>query len=405
MLDQAIAVSPPEPAAPHGNGKKLGRGGRGGWTAVAAVASVSFVLVLSEFLPVALLPGISTSLDVRTGTAGLLTVVPGLTAAVAAPLLTAAASRFDRRRVLLVLAALIAISDASAALAPDLPFMIAARLLLGLAVGGFWAMGAGIGSRLVPTAATRATALITAGISAGTVVSLPLGALIGQLAGWRTAFLTAAGAATVTLLMLYAVLPVLKSARQARTASVGTALRNPRLVLALLATAITFLGQFTAYTYITPYLRQHAHLGPTAVTLVLLLYGLAGLSGNFTAGVLARRRLGLTVKISTLLLAGSLLLLPIATTTAAVIGLVMVWGAAFGAVPLLSQTRVVALYPKEPEAPLALLVTGSQTFLAAGSFFGGILTDHYGAGTAFACGAVVVAVSVLVPQRRLRAQG
>lgn len=89
----------------------------GGWPAVAAVAAVSFVLVLSEFLPVGLLPYIGHSLRVDTGTAGLVVVVPGLAAAVAAPLLTMAAGRLDRRQVLLALATLITVSDALAAFA------------------------------------------------------------------------------------------------------------------------------------------------------------------------------------------------------------------------------------------------------------------------------------------------
>ncbi|AEY86310.1 major facilitator superfamily permease [Streptomyces hygroscopicus subsp. jinggangensis 5008] len=286
---------------------------------------MSFVLVLSEFLPVGLLPAIGDSLHVNTGTAGLLLVVPGLAAAVAAPLLTVASGRLDRRHVLLTLAALITVSNALAALAPNMTVMIAARLLLGLGVGGFWAMGAGVGSRLVaPADADRAASFITAGISAGTVVSLPLGALIGHLAGWRTAFDVAAVAALLTL-----VFPT----DTMRPASLDNVLRTPS----------------------------------------------AALTG--------------------LILATAVLLLTVTTSTPFVIALVLLWGAAFGGVPPIGQARVTRLFPQAPEAALALLVTASQTFLAVGSFTGGVLPDPHGTSTAFTFGALVVLLSALVPVR------
>ncbi|MEU9240377.1 hypothetical protein [Streptomyces sp. NPDC048385] len=110
------------PSAETGRRAPVDRRRRGGWPAVGAVAAVSFALVVSEFLPVGLLPAISGSLGVHTGTAGLLVVVPGLVAAAAAPLLTTAAGRLDRRHVLLALAALISatglLAYASTATAP-----------------------------------------------------------------------------------------------------------------------------------------------------------------------------------------------------------------------------------------------------------------------------------------------
>ncbi|MGW2771623.1 MFS transporter [Streptomyces olivaceoviridis] len=295
---------------------------------------MSFVLVLSEFLPVGLLPAIGDSLHANTGTAGLLVVVPGLAAAVAAPLLTVASGRLDRRHVLLILAALITVSNALAALAPNMTVMIAARLLLGLGVGGFWAMGAGVGSRLAaPADADRAASFVTAGISAGTVVNLPLGALIGHLAGWRTAFDVAAVAALLTLVFLRIALPTLKPTDTMRPASLDNVLRTPS----------------------------------------------AALTG--------------------LVLATAVLLLTVTTSTPFVIVLVLLWGAAFGGVPPIGQARVTRLFPQAPEAALALLVTASQTFLAVGSFTGGVLTDHHGTSTAFTFGALVVLLSALVPVR------
>ncbi|MDX3077802.1 MFS transporter [Streptomyces sp. MI02-7b] len=372
-----------------------GRSPRGGWSAVVSVALMSFVLVLSEFLPIGLLPVISSSLRVSIGTVGLVVVVPGLMAAVTAPLVTMASGRLDRRRVLIVLALFIAASNALAAMAPNMAVMATARVLLGVGVGGFWAMGAGVAARLVPARAVhRATSLITAGISAGTVVSLPLGALVGHLAGWRTAFVVAAGAALLALATLAVRLPALPPTGAIRLAALTSALRSPAARIALLATVLIFFGHFAAYTYVTPYLEDRAHFGSSAVTAVLLAYGLAGLAGNFAAGAVIGRRLRSVYVVSAVLVAAAAALLNAAAGAApAVVALVVVWGAAFGAVPLALQTWILRATPEAPESGMALLVSACQIALAAGSFIGGIVVDGYGTWAGFAVGSTLALLS------------
>ncbi|MFE5143168.1 MFS transporter [Streptomyces fagopyri] len=358
---------------------------------------MSFVLVLSEFLPIGLLPVIGSSLHVSVGTVGLVVVVPGLMAAVTAPLLTIASGRLDRRKVLIALALSITASNVLAALSPNMPVMAAARILLGIGVGGFWAMGAGVAARLVPAEAVhRATSLITAGISAGTVVSLPLGALVGHLAGWRTAFIVAAGAALLALAALALRLPSLPPTGAIRIATLTSSLRDRAARIALLATALIFFGHFAAYTYITPYLEEKAHFGSSAVTLVLLGYGVAGLVGNFAAGAIIGRNLRAVYITAAVLVAAAVGLLTTLTDTApAVVVLVMIWGAAFGAVPLALQTWILRATPEAPESGMALLVSACQIALATGSLIGGLVVDGYGTSSGFALGGTLALLSAV----------
>ncbi|MFF2993421.1 MFS transporter [Streptomyces sp. NPDC057950] len=388
----ATVVGRPEPlrAAAHATPSP-----RSNWPAVASVALMSFVLVLSEFLPIGLLPVIGSSLHVSVGTVGLVVVVPGLAAAVTAPVLTVASGKLDRRHVLIALAMSFTVSNVVAALAPNMPVMAVARILLGVAVGGFWAMGAGVAARLVPAeAVNRASSLITAGISAGTVVSLPLGALVGHVAGWRTAFFIAAGAALLALAALALRLPSLPPTGAVRMATLTSSLRVPAARIALLATALIFLGHFAAYTYITPYLGDRAHFGSSAVTLVLLGYGVAGLVGNFAAGAVIGRSLRTVYGTAAVLVAAAVILLTTLTGAApAVVVLVVLWGAAFGAVPLALQTWILQATPDAPESGLALLVSVLQISLAAGSLVGGLIVDGYGISTGFALGGVLALLS------------
>ncbi|MCD0484129.1 MFS transporter [Streptacidiphilus sp. ASG 303] len=378
---------------------------RGGWTAVTAVAALSFVLVLSEFIPIGVLPQIAGGLDVSTGRAGLLVVVPGLAAAITAPLLTVASGRLDRRHVLVALAGAAVVSNVLAAVAPNMAVMVVARIVLGAGVGGFWSLGAGVAARLVPEAAVhRASSMITGGISAATVISLPLGALISHLAGWRVAFVAAAAAALAALVLLAAVLPALRPAGGTRFADLTATWRRPAVLLAALGTALAFLGHFASYTYITPYLQERAHFGPSAVTVTLLVYGAVGVAGNFAAAWAIGRSLRVAYVGAALLVAVSVALLPpLAGFAPAVVLLVSLWGAAFNAIPLAVQTWMLRASGDSPEGGLSLLVSTLQVALATGSFAGGFLVDGFGVGSAFASTTVLLLLAALVPHAGARA--
>ena len=181
-----------------------------GWFAVITVGLGTFTLVTNEFLPVGLLTQMSHEFRVSEGTAGTMMTVPGLVAAVTAPTFTVAAGRIDRRLVLIAMSILFTLADILGALAPNFAVMLIARFLLGLGIGGFWAIGASVGPRLVSSVhAARATAIVFSGVSIASVLGVPGGALIGGLYGWRTAFAATAVLGAIALVLQLVLLPKL----------------------------------------------------------------------------------------------------------------------------------------------------------------------------------------------------
>ncbi|MCS0637818.1 MFS transporter [Streptomyces sp. LP05-1] len=387
----------PEPGKAHG-ARPVPASRRGGWAAVVPVALGSFVLVLSELLPVGALTAIGRDLSVSTGSTGLLVVAPGLAAAVAAPVLTVASGRLDRRWVLWALAGLTALADLLCAVAPNLPVMLAGRVLLGVALGGFWAVGAAVAPRLVaPGSAHRATALVMGGISVGTVASLPLAALAGGSTGWRTAFWAAGAMALVALAAQLRLLPPLPAGPVPAGRALAAALTGRAARTGLAATALVFLGHFAAYTYVAPYLERHAEYGSDAVAWTLLAYGIAGVGGTFLAGHTLGRSVPATVAGAAGALAASTALLPLcAGSPVAVTALTLLWGAAFGAVPLSLQTTLTRAVPTAPESGAAVFVTTVQLSLASGSLLGGLVADRRGVLACLVVGAVLSGLSVAV---------
>ncbi|MCS6550034.1 MFS transporter [Curtobacterium flaccumfaciens pv. flaccumfaciens] len=373
---------------------------RRGWLSVTSVALGSFVLVLSEFLPIGLLPAIADDLDVGIGTAGLMVVATGLVGAVAAPVVTVLTSRLDRRVVLVSLTVLLVIADGLAAIAPSFWVLLIARMLLGVGIGGFWAIGAGIAGRLVrPELTIRATSLITAGVSVATVVSLPLGALVSSLASWRLGFVIGGALGLVALVLQLAMLPRIPAQQRVRFATLGSLLRVPRARVGLIAAAFVFAAQFAAYTYIAPYLQQLVGVGPDTVTIALLVFGVAGIIGNFAAGFTLDRSVLGTIGTSKFVLAAAVVLLPLlAHSVVGVFVLLVVWGLVWGALPLGMQTWMSTASPAGSETGLALFVTTIQLAIAAGSVLGGAAVSSFGLAADFwlAGGVAIVGAVVLV---------
>ncbi|HEY0947359.1 MAG TPA: MFS transporter [Opitutaceae bacterium] len=366
------------------------------WLAVVSVALGAFVVVTSEFLPIGLLTNIARGLDVSNGTAGLMVTIPGLVAAVAAPVMTIAAGRFDRRVVVLGLLALLAVSNIGAALAPNFAVMLAARVLFGVSLGGFWTIAVTLGGRLVPKQSmARATTIILAGISIATVVGVPAGTVIANLAGWRIAFAVIGGVALLVGAAQLFVLPSLPAPPAPGVRQLTHLLRHADARLGLLTVALMISGHFAAYTYVTPFLRENAAITPAFLSTLLLAFGVAGIVGNFAGGVLAARHLKLTLGGVIAMLAGAILLLPLVRgNETAVAALLVTWGLAFGALPIALQLWVFKAAPEALEGGAALLVSTFQIFIALGSVLGGRVVDALGT-SAVMWGGGAVALSAM----------
>jgi predicted MFS family arabinose efflux permease len=154
------------------------------WSAIATLGIGAFALVTSEFVPVGLLPRIAEEIGITEGQAGLMVTVPGLVAAAAAALSVRVAGTQDRRVVLCFMLGLLVAAEILVATAKGFAVLLLGRVLLGVAVGGFWTIGGTMAAQLRPRhQSARATAVVMSGISIGTVGGVPAGVYLGDLFG------------------------------------------------------------------------------------------------------------------------------------------------------------------------------------------------------------------------------
>jgi predicted MFS family arabinose efflux permease len=364
------------------------------WPAIASLALGVFGLVTAEFLPASLLTAMAADLHVSDGSAGQAVTATALVGAVAAPSVPLLTRRFDRKRVMLALTVLLVISNVMAATAQSMPVLLVARVLLGIALGGFWSMAGALAMRLVPeNLFARAMSVILTGVSVATVCAAPIGAWMGELWGWRSAFMAAGLVSLITLAAQVVTLPALPPRDNPSLRVLGELLTRPNVRVAMLAVLLVISGHFAGFTYIRPLMEQVTHLSVGAISAILLGYGIGGFFGNFAGGAIAGRSerhaivLGgalIAVLAASLLIAGS----SIVVTAVAVV----LWGFAFGAFPVGFQTWIVRAAPDQAEGAGGLLVAAFQIAIASGAIGGGLLVDHMGAlgGPSFALAALTL---------------
>lgn len=363
------------------------------WGAVISLALGVFGLVTAEFLPASLLTPLAQDLGVTEGTAGQAVTATAVVGAIAAPTMAIVTKRLDRRLVMWGLTVLLILSNLLAAFASSLPVLLIARIMLGISLGGFWSMSAAMAMRLVPMRLMpRAMSIILTGVSVATVCAAPVGAYVGDIWGWRTAFMIAAVVGALALLVQIATLPKLPPAGVASLRTLLEVIKRPMIRVALLVVLLVASGHFAGFTYVRPFLEKVPALDIETISLVLLAYGIGGFFGNFAGGFMAERSLKTAVGLAPLLIAvAALLLLTIGASPAVAAVAVAAWGFAFGAVPVGLQTWLVRAAPDQAESAGGLMVATFQVAIALGAVFGGLLVDNAGVASAFAyCGIATV---------------
>jgi predicted MFS family arabinose efflux permease len=330
--------------------------------------------------------------------AGLMVTVPGVVAAFSAPLLPVAVGRLDRRVMLTLLMLLMVGASVLSAFAESFVLLLAARALVGVSIGGFWAIAGGIAPRLVASERVpRAMTLIFGGVAAASVLGVPLGTLLGELSHWRVAFGALGGLSLLTAAALWRWLPKLTPREPVRLAMLGQQLANRGVRVAVITTGLVVVGHFAAYTFISPVLQNISGISLSYIGSLLLLYGAAGIIGNVAAGMLAGRYpyvAVLVIPCVLLMVVGSFPLL--GTMPVSGVLLLMLWGGVFGSVSVSIQTWILRTAPNT-EAATALMAFVFNLSIGIGSLVGGRLVDSAGlAGAMWAASVLFLTGALLV---------
>ncbi|WP_433351818.1 MFS transporter [Microtetraspora malaysiensis] len=345
--------------------------------ALLALALSAFAIGTTEFVTNGLLTALADDFGVTIAHAGMVTTAYAI-GQVCGPVLALLTVRMPGKRVLVLLMAVFTAGNLVSAVAPTFGLLLASRFLTAWAHTAFFGVASVVASRLVPPGRQAgAIALVFTGLSLANVLGMPMGTLAGQSWGWRGAFALVAAFGVVGLAGMIRLIPRDDVPPAVDLRAELAVFRNPRLWLALAATATGFGGLFASFTFIEPVLTRVTGFTTSDVVWLLAIYGAGLVAGNWLAGRAADCALVATTTTLLVLLTAGLCLF---TVTAhdkplTVVTLFLLGACGFG---LLTPTQTYVLRVAGRDSTL-VGTANTAAFgagITAGSLLGAAVIDH-----------------------------
>lgn len=260
---------------------------------VIVLISLSFMLGMSEFIVVGVLPDIAAGLKVSEVTVGNLVSLFAFVYAPVTPLGSALSARFPRFATHLTLVGVFLIGNVLCAFASNYGVLVVARILIALVSGTLVAIAMTYAPDVTTEQyRTKFIAWVFSGFSIASVVGVPVGTWVANTFGWRWAFHLVNVLTVVLIVLMVMVLP-----RNSRIVKIGFLPQfrlffDRRIQLGVLAVVFGAAATYVFYTYLTPIMRDEVHVLEQYLSVGLVIFGAACLWSNLYGGKLADRGRG-----------------------------------------------------------------------------------------------------------------
>ncbi|MDO5084550.1 MAG: MFS transporter [Arachnia propionica] len=289
------------------------------------------VVVMSELQVAGMMPSIAADLGTSIGQVGLLVSMYSLGMALGGPPVAYRLRHAPPKRALLMVVSTYTVLEALVPVVHEYWWVAILRIMTGCLAGAAFGLSVTFGAQLAETPARigEAISIVLGGIMVGTVIGLPLSHHIAGTLGWQASFYILSAAALCLFIASAIALPHREAATQEDAAQDIRNLRSPRLWSRYLVSLLTIGAAYGSFSYFTPLLEQSSGLDRNLTTAVLLAYGIFSFLGNLVVGRFADRHAVIILRIGHSLLAVSLSVIAIFSTTSwLVVAMVLVVGLA-----------------------------------------------------------------------------
>ncbi|PSU32552.1 MFS transporter [Photobacterium lutimaris] len=369
------------------------------WLALFVLALSTFNIVTTELAPIGLLTPMAEALQTTESYVGMTVSFYAWVGALSALMASVFLGAVGKKNLLIVLTLVLVISNGLAASAETFTSLMTARVIGAIAHGAFWSIIGVSAASIVPANYIgRATSIVFGGVSVASVFGVPISNYIGIHIGWRSAFLAMSVLSVVSLIGIACLVPRINEKSSVGIAAIKAVFKSNSLIKVYFATILTISAHFTAFTYIEPMLNSLVHVSGDVIPMLLLVFGLAGIAGNFITAVLIDNHLKTIAVVSVLFAASMLTLIGQfhLQWSQAHIGLALViWGATASCIFVALQTWVLRLASEQTFSASALYVAFFNLAIGIGASLGAWLVASYNVSFLYIFAGVAMALSLV----------
>lgn len=341
----------------------------------------AFGIITTEFGVIGILPALSREFDITIDTAGWLLSAFALTVALTGPFTTALTSKINRKTILTLVLAVFVVSNMLSAFAPSFAFLMIARILPAFLHPVFWAVAASVAAKEAgPKDAPKAVATVMAGLSIATVLGVPLTTYMADLFNWQASFYLAGLINLIAFAGMALFVPSMPVKKEAGIKSSTAILRSTFLWVKLITVLVMLAGMFASYSYLAEFLNKVTHMTGAEVSIMLLVFGVTGIAGNWAMGILLSRNVMITTRIYLLsLVMTHILAYQFGGYFIPMVMILSIWGFVHTGGFLVANIQITAFIPQQSlEFVNSLLPSFYNAGITAGSLLGGFVIAHYG---------------------------
>lgn len=373
------------------------------WIALIVLSLSSFAIVTTELAPIGLLSALAHDLNQSEAITGLIVTGYGWVAAISALCSIFLLIRFPRKMVLMIMLLILAISNIIVAYSSSFNMILSARIIGAIAHGSFWALIGAVAYSLVPKHKLGlATSIIFSGVSVASILGVPLASYLTQLSSWRLAFEFLGLLSFIVCILILLFVPKIPDQAPLASGFFKKVLQHSTLNRLFILTALIISSHFAAFTFIEPFLSQIAQLESGQITLLLLVFGLAGLMGNILAGKLIDRHLHTIILVSLVFISGSVFAfgyLGYQVTLSIAIVFLALWGVSIASIFVGLQTWVLKQADDLASAASAIYVAVFNASIGLGALIGSFMLQYVTLNRAFEIITIFLIISLYLLQK------
>jgi DHA1 family inner membrane transport protein len=339
-----------------------------------------FGLATTEFGVIGILPQISSAFHVSIDKAGWLLSAFALIIAVFGPFMMLAVSRFDRKKILALVLAVFTLSNIMSALSPSFNILLIARILPAFLHPVFWSIGLATAANSVPPEQSpKAVSIVFAGFTIASVFGIPLATFMADMFNWQASFVLSAFINAISFAGLLWLLPPIPAPVKNDTTGHLNIFRKRVLWINLLLACLMISAMYSTYGYMAAYLERITLMKGGQVSLMLLLFGVTGVGGNWLAGKYLSKNINRTTLVFIVLLAAiHLLLFCFGGDFIAMVIMVCFWGLIHTGGFLISNVTVTSSTTEAPEFVNSVFTSCGNLAVTIGSTVGGLTIAKIG---------------------------